>query len=296
MYKGLRIISACLLTAVTLAVTAAVFDIGGWGRLAGDWLMRMQLVEAVLTASVGWLVMWTVVTLLFGRLYCSVACPLGALQDLVGIAARRVRGKKRNFRYSRPRNTLRVLVVVVLVEVLCLGITALVGWLDPYSNYVRVLQAFTLNTAAAWAAGLTVLAVVTAMSWRGGRLLCNTLCPVGAVLGGATKLSALRFDINPDLCIHCGECERVCKSQCVDQKRSLVDNSRCVTCFDCAAACPNGAITWRVGRHRLQWPLLQSIQTAAPSAMNAPTARPMQTAAPSSQQTDKITDTDETIS
>ena len=276
MYKVLRISAAIVLGCVAVAIATAVLNIGGIGTRFGGWLMHMQLVEAVLTASFGWLVFWTVVTLLFGRLYCSTACPMGALMDAVAWLSRKFRRQRANYFYMRGRTTLRVLVVIVMVEVVCLGITALVGILDPYSNYVRILEAFTLCTVTAWGTALAVLAVVVAFSWRNGRLICNTICPVGSVLGAVTKVSALRFDINPDLCTHCGECERVCKSQCIDQKSNIVDNSRCVTCFDCAAVCPCGAITWRVGRHRLQWPLLQRVETQL-SATGAPqtTSQPM---------------------
>ena len=109
---------------------------------------------------------------------------------------------------------------------------------------------------------------------RKGRVFCNTVCPVGALLGATTHVSMLSFDINPDLCIHCGKCEEVCKGRCINSTVSVVDNTRCVTCFNCTAVCPNGAITWRAGRHRLSWPLLQRIINSrtgtAPTGMSAP--------------------------
>ena len=278
MYKSMRIICIAISALVATAIAAATLNVGGFGDIAGQWLANMQIIPAVLTATVGWLVLWFVVTVLFGRIYCSTACPLGFMQDASAALSRLIRRRRANYRYRRGMTAVRVLAVLVIVEAVCLGISGLVGYLDPYSNYVRVFKAFVVNSAAAWAAAAAVVAVVMAVSWRNGRLLCNTICPVGALMGAVTKVSILRFDINPDLCTQCGECERVCKAQCVKQLSSIVDNSRCVSCFNCVAACPNNAITWRIGRHRLQWPLMQRLAaTNTPTAISTPNSEDITT-------------------
>lgn len=123
-------------------------------------------------------------------------------------------------------------------------------------------------------------AAVVAVTWRNGRLICNTACPVGTILGAGSRRSYFHIEIDPDRCTNCGECERVCKAQCIKLTDKLVDTSRCVVCFDCTAVCPHGAINYKTGRYRLDMPMMQAIgrsgrttaaQTSAASPSNCKT-------------------------
>ena len=145
------------------------------------------------------------------------------------------------------------------------GSAAIPALLDPYSAYARVIQQFVgvplgdsalFSLSATGIAAATVL-IVAAASWKHGRIICNSICPVGTLLGVAARHAVLRIDINTELCINCGECQRVCKSECISLTDHTVDTSRCVVCFDCTAVCPNAAINYRVGRHRPRTPLPQ---------------------------------------
>ena len=86
-------------------ITSALIDYGVRPSRIGDWLIRLQIVPAALSLSLATLVFWLAVTLIFGRLYCSTLCPLGAMIDL----SARMRGSKRAYRYSRPMEWLRTL-------------------------------------------------------------------------------------------------------------------------------------------------------------------------------------------
>ncbi len=68
--------------------------------------------------------------------------------------------------------------------------------------------------------------------------ICNTLCPVGTILGCVSRNSAMRIDIDTDRCIQCRRCEHVCKAECIDMQSHVVDMSRCVVCFDCLPCAP----------------------------------------------------------
>lgn len=283
MYKVLRRVRVAVALAVLLlSVWEAVAPAVAGGNLsllraAARWIASAQIVPALLAGSAAWLMFWTVVSLLFGRLYCSTVCPLGTLQDIVArVSHGRLRGLMEAYRYRPGRVAFRVMAVLVFVEALCLGAATVVTYMDPYADFERLVRVYTLANASALIGAAVIAAIVPVMAWRHGRMLCNTLCPVGAALSAASAVSLLRFDINPDLCTHCGRCERVCKSRCINSDRSTVDNARCVVCFDCVAACSDGAITWRAGRHRLQWPLLQSTRqesaAAPPTAISTPGA------------------------
>ena len=271
LYRAIRIFRIVFSLAFMAMVVAAAFLPSAHAQRLAHFLAHMEIVPALLTAGGLWVSAWAVITLLFGRIYCSSICPLGTLQDVVSrLASRRLTGPLDRYRYRHDRPMLRVLMLIVFVECLTFGATAWIHYMDPYTEFTRMVRFWLLGNAGALI-GAAVTAVLTvAMAWRGGRLLCNSLCPVGAALGAQTSVSLTRIDINPDLCVHCGACERTCKGQCIRSDVSIVDNSRCVSCFDCTAVCPNGAITWRTGRHRLQWPLLQRTSAATPSALVAP--------------------------
>jgi len=84
---------------------------------------------------------------------------------------------------------------------------------------------------------------------------------VGTVLGTVSRVSLYHFEIDPDLCVNCWECERQCKASCINAQQHTIDHSRCVMCVNCAAACPVGAIRYTTTRHRLTTPLMQSTAT-----------------------------------
>jgi polyferredoxin len=265
MYKALRMARIIISVIVTLLLTLAVLNVGGTTQAAGAWLASAQIVPAVLALSAVWMVFWTAVTLFFGRIYCSTMCPQGTVQDVIAAFSRHI-GSRRHYSFRAPKTYLRVIALLVFVEGSCLGMSLITNYLDPYACYEHMVRVFAGASAAAWATAAVIFAVVAAMSWRHGRLLCNTICPLGAGLGAIAQVSMLNFDINPDLCTHCGKCEQVCKGCCIKQTVSIVDNSRCVSCFNCVSVCPNNAITYRRGRHRLQWPLMQRIATSATMA------------------------------
>lgn len=248
-YHQIRLLRTAIqiVTVVVLAVSAAV----GLPCL----LARLQIVAAIAASAVGWLLFWAALTLIFGRVYCSTVCPTGVLLDIFG----RMRGGRR-YSWSRPRPAVRMAVLVFVAACFVAGVTAVVALLDPYGAFTRIVGACVCPLAIG-ACGLLVavltLAVIAVSGLRRGRLICNTICPVGSLLGIISRRSLYHADINTDLCVNCGRCADVCKAECIDLTDHVVDASRCVTCFDCMDVCPNEAMTYRRGRHRLSMPMMQ---------------------------------------
>lgn len=231
----------------------------------GELLRTMQLVPAIISGATAWIVLWVVLTLTFGRAYCSSVCPLGTLQDL-SLSCRRMIDKNTRFRYAPPMQKLRLGIAIAVGCCLLAGAIVAVQITDPYNIYARAVNAIARPVAAGiggLAISLIIIAAILAAGWWRGRLVCNTLCPLGALLGFMSRTPIYRIDINTDLCTHCGRCEAVCKSQCINLQDHVVDLSRCVVCMDCVAVCPNSAITFRRGRHKLSTPMMMQ---------NSPTA------------------------
>ncbi|MDE6334744.1 MAG: 4Fe-4S dicluster domain-containing protein [Muribaculaceae bacterium] len=250
--------------AVSLAVLATVTATVACGYSC--WLSQWQIIPALLAGSGAWLLLWAAATALTGRIYCSTACPMGTLQDL----AARMKRRRNGYFFSAPKTMLRLSVVFAMLVAAMLGISVVIGVLDPAAAYARIgvylgrpiagAAAFSVGAAAI---AFATLAATTVAAMARGRLLCNTICPVGTILGTLSRYALYHIDINTDKCTGCGLCTSRCKAECIDPTAHTVDASRCVMCFDCTAVCPDSAITLRRGRHRLQIPMLQAVEPEA---------------------------------
>lgn len=269
MLKRLRVFFAVIFW---LGITLLFLDFTGVAAGWLGWMAKMQFLPAVLAGNFVIVALLVVLTLIFGRLYCSVICPLGVMQD--GFAALGRKARRNRYKYSPAKNILRYIMLGVMVVAIALGVGSIFTLIAPYSAYGRIvgnlLQPVWIwcnNLLASWAeshnsyafytvdvwlksiASIAVAAVtliVTAiLAWRNGRTWCNTICPVGTVLGFLSRYSLLKPVIDTSKCINCGKCARNCKSACIDAKNHRIDYSRCVTCFDCIGNCSTGAISYR---------------------------------------------------
>ncbi len=234
--------------------------------------LKLQFVPSLLGVFTGGAVVFILLlllTLLFGRVYCSTLCPLGVFQDVTTRGANLFKSKKqRRFSYDKPKKSRYIILGVVAVFFIG-GVTLPLAYLDPYSIWGRISneilsrseQLFINGTSllfpdtiyfrtyAHFAVGsfifaFVLLGVVIFFSAFRGRLYCNTICPVGSFLGLLSRFSAFKMTINKETCTKCQLCVIKCKSQCIDLKTQTIDSSRCVTCMNCVAACKNGSITY----------------------------------------------------
>ena len=242
------------------------------GILNDPWLQKIQFGPALLSLSVVTLVCLVVATLMLGRIYCSVICPLGIFQDFFNWLSKKFDKRKRYF-YKRNNPWLRWGVLAVLVAAWFGGFTFLVGLLEPYSAYGRIADELfkpiylfgnnllaaisekagsyhffkvliSLKSLSALVVALLTLLIIGHISYHHGRTWCNTICPVGTLLGFFSKFSIFRIRIDKDKCNHCLACQRKCKAYCIDSVDQKIDYSRCVDCFDCIGECRQKAISY----------------------------------------------------
>lgn len=274
----LRKIRITLAVVFFIGITLLFLDFTGTIHAWLGWMAKIQLLPALLALNVGVIIGLVALTLLFGRIYCSVICPLGVMQDIFACFGKKA--KRNRYTYSKPLNVLRYIMLAVVVTAFLLGLGWIVALFAPYSAYGRIagnllapIWAWCNNLLAAWAerhdsyafytvdiwvrSGLTLgMAIVTLvalgiLAWRNGRTYCNTVCPVGTILGFLSKHSLLRPVIDTEKCVNCKICERNCKASCISISGGhRVDYSRCVTCFDCINKCPKGAISYTAARNK----------------------------------------------
>jgi ferredoxin len=301
--KWLRIVVALVVFAALTAAFVDFRELIPWkiGHSLGEIQFVPSLVALLTGASLSLAcIIIAIVTLAVGRVYCSAICPLGILQDVIIRLTKRP--KSRPAPYARPHTWLRQTFLWATI------IAAAAGWggfaislLDPYSNFGRIASAIfrPLATLAnnsvvgladtiglhglfrvqpSWA-GLGVLAVpvfvlllvIALAAWR-GRLYCNTICPVGTLLGWLSQHAAFRLQIEQGACRKCAACAKVCKAQCIDLSAGTIDFSRCVACYNCVDVCEEHGIGYHfawVG----ETPILTPAPQVASDAVNDPQRR-----------------------
>ena len=266
----LRRIRTILALVVFVLITLLFLDVTGTLHKYFGWLASIQFWPALLALHVGVVALLVVLTLVFGRIYCSVICPLGVMQDVIS----RLHGirKKNRFTYSKEKRWLRYGVLVVFVASALAGVNAVVSLLAPYSSYGRIasslmkpvyeagnnvlaaiaehLDSYAFYSVDVWMKSLptmivasVTLVVIAVLAWRGGRTYCNTVCPVGTILSFLARFSWLKVRIDGSKCVNCGLCTKNCKASAIDFKNHKIDYSRCVVCGDCIDKCNKGAIS-----------------------------------------------------
>ncbi|MBQ6191513.1 MAG: 4Fe-4S binding protein [Bacteroidaceae bacterium] len=243
-------------------ITWLLVDFTGTAHAYLGWMAKIQFIPALLALNIGALLFVVTLTLLMGRIYCSVICPLGVMQDAIAW----LRKKKNKYSYSPERTVLRYTVLVVACASLALGVAWLGGLIFPYSTYGRIVSTIVapiyklannglaalaahygsyafyevdvwLKSVSALIVALLTWGIIAVLAWKGGRTWCNTICPVGTLLGLISRHSLFKMTIDADKCKNCRKCERNCKASCINIDTHTIDYSRCVVCGNCEGQC-----------------------------------------------------------
>ena len=246
----LRKIRIALATIFFAGITLLFLDFTGTLHHYLSWMAKLQFLPAVLSLNVVVLVIL-----------------LGVMQDLMAS----VRRKKNRYSYSPAVSWLRYLMLAVMVVAVAAGIGSLVALLAPYSSFGRIAthllqplymgvnnvfaalaeraDSYAFYSVDVWLRTLPTLiiaaltfVVLFILAWRNGRTYCNTICPVGTVLGFVARFSWLKVRFDADKCRNCSLCSKNCKASCIDYKTHTVDYSRCVACGNCVEKCKFGAL------------------------------------------------------
>jgi len=218
-------------------------------------------------------------TLFSGRVYCSSICPLGTFQDVISYLSRKLKKKKKKrefLRYEKGKSWWRYSFLALAIIPFFGGTIFFVNLLDPYSSFgkmsahlFRHLLIAANNSIAfllekmnlyivypfefkgvdifSFSLAVTIFLVVAYLSFTKGRMYCNTVCPVGTLLGLVSKFAFIKIAIDESKCKACGICERVCKSNCIDKVNKTVEFDRCVACFNCFDVCPTDGMKFEYG-------------------------------------------------
>ena len=245
-------------------ITLLFLDFTGTIHAWFGWLAKIQFLPSLLALNVSVVIALLLLTLVLGRVYCSVICPLGVFQDVISWISGKRKKKKMRFSYSPAVTWLRYGVFVLFV----------VALLAPYSAYGRIANnlfaplyqwgnnllayfaeradSYAFYSVDVWVRSVSTLViaaitciVVAVLAWRNGRTYCNTICPVGTLLGFVARFSLFRLMIDTEKCKNCNLCARKCKAACINIQEHTIDYSRCVACMDCLDNCKHDALHYQ---------------------------------------------------
>ena len=271
MLKKLRVALAWIFW---IGITLLFLDFTGALHGYLGWMAKVQFLPALLALNVGVVVALVLLTLVFGRVYCSVICPLGVFQD--GISWLGTHKSKKPYQYKKENKWLRYGVWAAFVICFIVGVQVIVTLLAPYSAYGRMVQnllqpvyiwcnnlfaklaeragSYAFYNEEVWLTSLSsliisviTLVVLVVLARKHGRTYCNAICPVGTTLSFFSRFSMFRPVIDTEKCKHCKACELHCKAQCIEitKDKAHIDYSRCVDCFNCIDECKFGALQYK---------------------------------------------------
>ncbi len=189
--------------------------------------------------------------LLFGRMICGWACPIGFFQDLLDKVPL---PKIPKSRITCCLSYLKYIISAVFIIGLPFytghftprGMTAFCAKICPGNLMEAVILPNLMrgnwnNLALALDnskfAGIMLLLTAMLVIYRP---FCRFICPLGAFYGFFNKFALLGMKVEHNKCLNCHTCVRQCK---MDIKR--VGDHECIGCGKCIAGCPANAISFK---------------------------------------------------
>jgi ferredoxin-type protein NapH len=199
-----------------------------------------------------------VLTLLFGRVFCSWLCPVGTILELTD-GLRRVL-KRVGMKPGRTKlwsGDKYLVLVVGLALTVSIGLPLLGSFYPPAlfgreveSGFAVFFDAGEAGVAGLTAAGLSLaswflLGIVFVELAFAPRMWCRALCPGGALYAVLGWLRPVRVRLDKSTCTDCGDCNVAC-GMGLDPMHDAMGVD-CDNCGVCIASCPEGSLSIRAG-------------------------------------------------
>ena len=216
----------------------------GWLPIAGlmnlKYFVLSHRVPALHPAGMFLLITFLSISFVFRKAFCSWLCPVGTISEYLWRAGQKL--FRRNFHLPRwgdvPLRGLKYLLLGFFVwAVSSMAVDELAAFMaSPYGVIadVKMLNFFRHLGET----GAIVLAVLVVASLFIQNFWCRYLCPYGALLGITSLFSPARIRRNPDSCIDCAKCAKVCPSALPVDKLVTIKSAECTGCLECVAVCP----------------------------------------------------------
>ncbi|MDY0092374.1 MAG: 4Fe-4S binding protein [Candidatus Vecturithrix sp.] len=186
------------------------------------------------------ILMWIVLLLSLGlgAVFCGWVCPFGTVQELIGKIGRKLFKRRYNqmvpAQADRYLRYLRYGILAIIIYLTATAGTLIFAEYDPYFALFNIWSDEVVWTA------LAILILTLAGALLIERPWCKYACPYGALLGIFNLFKLVKLSRNPQTCINCHRCDRVCPMNITPSDDGNVRNHQCIVCLECTSenVCP----------------------------------------------------------
>ncbi|RDU24926.1 4Fe-4S binding protein [Anaerosacchariphilus polymeriproducens] len=194
-------------------------------------------------------------SILFGRLFCSTLCPVGAAGDYLCFSnERRVKNGKFNL--------IKWFIWIPWLAGIIAGLLY-AGGISEVNPLFMTETGISVDRPGAYIIYLGVLALVTIISITvGKRAFCHYVCwmapfmIIGIHIRSFFRLPGFTLTAKKETCIKCGKCNNVCPMS-LDIREMVQMNKmthvECILCGQCVKQCPKDTIDFGFERGKLNY-------------------------------------------
>ncbi|MBR1617132.1 4Fe-4S binding protein [bacterium] len=179
----------------------------------------------------------TILTLIFGRCYCSSICPLGTFQELILLATSKIYSILKKQYKSSKIYEYKYFLLMIVIGLLIGGSIWGLKYFDPYTIITSAISGRIYSI-------IVVILITALVIWK-KRFFCSNICPIGVIVGFISKFSIFKTYIN-EKCVKCANCYRNCPTGAINLKEQKVDNEVCIKCMKCVSVCDKNAMCYGI--------------------------------------------------
>jgi polyferredoxin len=181
-------------------------------------------------------------TVIFGRIYCSYACPLGAMQELTSKLFFKSDVKSKNkasflFEPSTqiitPIRWIYLLLFVLVAFIWGLTTSEVMNLFVGFQIFQGTIESLLIFTVIFFI-GILISSFFIYRPW------CRFFCPFGTLASATNKFYQYKL-VRTDNCTDCGLCETICPTQ---EAYRISTKAECYYCNRCIEICPSDAIIY----------------------------------------------------
>ncbi len=207
-----------------------------------------------------------ILTIVFGRFFCGMVCPLGALIDFSDrfLFRRLYTGKKTIFKklhsikyillfgivvlalfgsvfyiFTGPISLITRFFTLVIYPLTGITLAQVQPLLAPVINKIDFVNFgyTTVKTSIFYGIGETalLLLIVLGLGLFDKRFWCQYICPSGAFLALLSNFALFKRITFSDRCNKCKACMNVCPTHAIDKEGVITSFSECILCGKCTA-------------------------------------------------------------
>jgi len=244
-----------------------LWQLRGW---PANWFLQLDPLVAIgtilTTHTLYWPLLWAlatvILTIIFGRFFCSWLCPFGSVHHFVGFLGNRKKTATQKIQLNKYRKAQYIKYFILMFFLFIaafpsVAATLQTGLLDPIPLVTRSFNLVLLPIAdrpaglasvserfyeGAWLI-LAIFLTAILLNLAIPRFYCRFICPLGALFAILGRFAIWRIGKNQSECINCKLCETRCEGGC--EPAGNIKLSECVLCFNCREDCKDEIISYQ---------------------------------------------------